>query len=208
MKKNKFSPFILVWVAIIFAVLTPGGYYIYNQQYQMAIRVTPDSENDPEWPSKRKWFDAKRWLKSPQYIKINEFYLLNTMYNPIDKPSYFGVTRRLKEGVKKSVNRMPELTIINNMDNNTFHAMIEKNYSFEYLRSRFNKDTLEPTDDYFLLFFKYKGKNYELQLLRSNYEGEFIFTPFGSRIHKAGYWHSISPKDYSYRDYLAGKPIK
>ncbi len=26
---------------------------MYQQQYKMAVHVTPESENDPEWPSKR-----------------------------------------------------------------------------------------------------------------------------------------------------------
>ncbi len=26
---------------------------MYQKQYQMAVLVTPDSENDPEWPSKK-----------------------------------------------------------------------------------------------------------------------------------------------------------
>ena len=42
---------------------------MYQQQYKMAVHVTPESENDPEWPSKKKWFDASEWLSTPQYIK-------------------------------------------------------------------------------------------------------------------------------------------
>ncbi len=26
---------------------------MYQQQYKMAVHVTPESENDPEWPSKK-----------------------------------------------------------------------------------------------------------------------------------------------------------
>jgi hypothetical protein len=58
-------------------VIAGGAYYRYTQQYQMAVFVTPDSQDDPEWPSKRKWFDASEWLKTPQCIKINDFNVLN-----------------------------------------------------------------------------------------------------------------------------------
>ncbi len=84
---------------------------------------------------------------------------------------------------------------------------MKNNISYEYLRTEFNEETLEPIEDYFLIYFTYKGEKYEVQLMRKPYEGDFIFLMRASRVHKAGYWHSIDPAEYSYRDYLAGKPI-
>ncbi len=201
---------LICFSGVIFTLLILIGesYYMCERTYQMAIFVTPKSEDDPEWPNKRKWFDASKWLKTPQYIKINEFYLINKKFIPLGKSDRFGITRRLQEAIRDSSNAIPELSEINNMEENGFLLLMESTYSYEYLRSEFDSDTLEPTEDYFLLFFNYKGVDYELELLRTIYKGMFVFMPFGSSIHKAGYWHPISPKGYSYRDYLAGKPIR
>lgn len=79
--------------------------------------------------------------------------------------------------------------------------------SYEYLRTEFNAKTLIPDDDYFLFFFTYNEKKYEVVLLREPYEDGFSF-PYAGFVHKAGYWHSKSLEGYSYRDYLAGKPVK
>jgi len=185
-----------------------GGFYMYNQQYKMAIFVTPESEDDPEWPNKRKWFDASKWLKNSKYIKINEFYLLNIQYIPIRDLHDFSITLALQESIKDSVNLEPKIIPLSKLDNQIFYKEMEKNLSYEYLRTEFNSNTLEPTGDFFLIFFTYKNEKYEVELLRTPYKGGFIFLTQGSFVHKAGHWHSVSPKDYSYRDYLAGKPIK
>ena len=180
---------------------------MHNRQYQMAIFVTPESEDDPEWPNKRKWFDASKWLQSGQYIKLNDFYLLNLKYFPIDDLHQFGITRRLQKAIKDSLVFVPDLASINNMGDEDFFHLMKNNLSYEYLRSEFNKKTLEPTFDYFLIFFIYKGEKYEVQLIRQPYKNDFIFKTYASYVHKAGYWHSTDPAEYSYRDYLAGKPI-
>ncbi len=51
---------------------------MHKSQQQMAILVISDSENDLDYPNKRKWFDASRWLSTSQYIKIDDFYLLKS----------------------------------------------------------------------------------------------------------------------------------
>lgn len=180
---------------------------MYQKQYQMAVLVIPDSENDREWPSKKKWFDASTWLKTSQYIKIDDFYLLNIRYIPIKKINDFHITLTLQEAIKRSINIEPALFGLDKMDNQKFFHCMKDNLSYEYLRTEFDVATLTPINDYFLFFFNYKGKYYEVELLREPYKDGFAF-PYAGYVHKAGYWHSTSLEGYSYRDYLEGKPIK
>ncbi|WP_281083852.1 hypothetical protein [Klebsiella quasivariicola] len=180
---------------------------MYQKQYQMAVLVTPDSENDPEWPSKKKWFDASEWLRNPQYIKIDDFYILNIKYVPIEKINDFRITRAIHRSIVDSVNLEPNLSLLSQMNDDTFYIFMKDNLSYEYLRTEFNSETLTPVNDYFLFFFTYKGANYEVVLLREPYKNGGSF-PYAGFVHKAGYWHSTSLEGYSFRDYLAGKPVK
>lgn len=201
MNKSRCILFLVVFLVAI------GGFHMYQKQYQMAVLVTPDSENDPEWPSKKKWFDASIWLRNSQYIKIDDFYLLNTKYLPIEKINDFRITRAIQRSIGDSVNLEPNLLQLNQMDDDAFYIFMKDNLSFEYLRSEFNIKTLTPVNDYFLFLFSYKGKRYEVVLLRETYKNEVSF-PYSGFVHKAGYWHSSSPAEYSYRDYIEGKAIK
>lgn len=196
------------YISIIFIllVLGSGGYYMSIQKYQMAIFVTPESESDPEWPSKRKWFDASEWLKTSQYIKINDFNILNMNYFPIEDVNDFDVTLPLQRAISQSVDFLPELSGLNRMDSQAFHQYMKNKLSYEYLRTGFNNE-LKPTNDYFLIYFTYKGVSYEVELLRKTYNGGFLFSTNGSTVDKAGEWHS-PPSGYSYKDYMAGKEIK
>ncbi|WP_333781320.1 hypothetical protein [Yersinia mollaretii] len=196
-----------IGIAFIFMILGGGVYYMYIKQYQMAVFVTPDSESDVEWPNKHKWFDASEWLEKEQYIKIDNFYLLNTKYVPIENLNIFGITRRLQAAIKNSVSFSPEFTELNNMDDIDFYHLMENNLSYEYLRTEFNDETLKPTEDYFLIYFTFKGVKYEVELLRTIYNGKFVFMTYGSVVHKQGFWH-LSLNGYSNRDYLVGKGIK
>ncbi|WP_228711529.1 hypothetical protein [Klebsiella pneumoniae] len=89
-------------VVLLLTALCGGGYVMYQQQYKMAVHVTPESENDPEWPSKKKWFDASEWLSTPQYIKINDFYVINTRYVPIGDLNSDQIIFYLKKGINGS----------------------------------------------------------------------------------------------------------
>ncbi|CBJ45063.1 conserved hypothetical protein [Erwinia amylovora ATCC 49946] len=184
-----------------------GGGYMYQQKYQMYVRVTPDRESDPEWPGKKKWFDSSRWLKDPRYIKISDSYVLNAEYKPIDNLNDFRITLTLQEAIKKSIDLELGLLNLDGMDNQSFFRHMKDNLSCEYLRTQFNSQTLTPVNDYFLFFFTYDGRVYEVEMLREPYGDGFSF-PYASLVHKAGYWHSTSPAGYSYRDYLEGKPVK
>lgn len=106
MKKRKWG--VLTFILIL-VVLSYGGYYMNQQQYQMYVRVTPDSENDPEWPSKKKWFDASKWIKDSHYVKINDAYLLNVRYIHIEKLNDFRITLTLQEAIRRSINLEPKL---------------------------------------------------------------------------------------------------
>ena len=204
MKKRKWE---VLTFTLILVVLSYGGYYMNQQQYQMYVRVTPDSENDPEWPSKKKWFDASKWIKDSHYVKINDAYLLNVRYIHIEKLNDFRITLTLQEAIRRSINLEPKLLDLYKMDNQIFFQTMKDNISCEYLRTQFDAKTLTPVNDYFLFFFTYKGIDYEVEVLRKPYEDGFSF-PYSGFDHKAGYWHSTSPAQYSYRDYIAGKVIK
>lgn len=204
MKKRKWE---VLTFTLILVVLSYGGYYMNQQQYQMYVRVTPDSENDPEWPSKKKWFDASKWIKDSHYVKINDAYLLNVKYIHIEKLNDFRITLTLQEAIRRSINLEPKLLDLYKMDNQIFFQTMKDNISCEYLRTQFDAKTLTPVNDYFLFFFTYKGIDYEVEVLREPYEDGFSF-PYSGFDHKAGYWHSTSPAQYSYRDYIAGKVIK
>lgn len=121
-----------------------------QQQYQMYVRVTPDSENDPEWPSKKKWFDASKWIKDSHYVKINDAYLLNVRYIHIEKLNDFRITLTLQEAIRRSINLEPKLLDLYKMDNQIFFQTMKDNISCEYLRTQFDAKTLTPVNDYFL----------------------------------------------------------
>lgn len=197
----------VVLILVLILVLFGGGIYMYQEQWKMTVFVTPDSENDPEWPNKKLWFDASQWLKTTQYIKIDNFHLLNVKYAPIAKVNDFLIILTLQEAIKKSLNLEPKLLPLAKMDNQNFFNYMKGNISYEYLRTEFDSETLTPVNDYFLLLFTHKGQDYEVQLLREPYEDGFSF-PYAGFVHKAGYWHATSPAEYSYRDYLEGKPVK
>ncbi|WP_235082560.1 hypothetical protein [Serratia rubidaea] len=195
----------LFFILIVFSV---GDYYMYAQSNKMAVFVIPESENDHEWPSRKKWIDASKWLETSQYIKIDDFYLLNLNYTPIDDLNVFGITARIQEAIKNSGDDIPELAALNNLDSQVFFQLMDGKLSSEYLRTEFNNESLTPIDDYFLIFFLYKGNKYEVELLRTIFDGKPIFMTYGSAVRKSGYWHSILPAGYSYKDFKEGKPVK
>ncbi|MTH46248.1 hypothetical protein GJV78_08290 [Escherichia alba] len=178
---------------------------MHQENYRMAVIITPDSEDDPEWPGKHKWFDASEWLRMPQYVKINDYYLLNTQYAPVDNVHDIGITRRIQDAVKRSIHSEPELRPLGEMEPGEFSRLVRNSLSCEYLRTSFNHETLRPTEDFFLFSFTYNNQTYEVELLREKYKGGFIFMNYGRPVHKAGYWHGVSPAGYSWRDRLAGK---
>ncbi|HHZ7545702.1 TPA: hypothetical protein ACWL2W_005648, partial [Klebsiella pneumoniae] len=111
---------------------------MHRDYYQMAVLVSADNESSPEWPNKRKWFDARKWLETSQYIKIDDFYVLNERYIPIDVLDDFGITRRLQDSIKESINIEPALSSLNDIDAIVFFDLMKDNLSYEYLRTEFN----------------------------------------------------------------------
>lgn len=202
--KSKITCIVTTVLMIIFF---SGGLYMHQQKYKMVVFVTPDSENDSEWPNKRKWFDASEWLKTKQYIKIDDFYLINSNYIPIDDLNVFGITHRIQSAINSSGGLDHKLYLLKDMSAIDFLNLMRGQLSYEYLRTEFNDKTLKPTDDYFLISFSYKGKIYEVELLREIYKSGFIFMTYGSVVNKSGYWHSVSPAGYSYKDYREGRPL-
>lgn len=192
-------------LSVIFLVAL-GIFYMYKKQYQMAVFVTPESENDLEWPNKKKWFDVGVWLRNSQCIKIDDFHLLNIKYIPIEKIDY-PITRAIQRSIKYSINSLPRLSQLAQMNDVNFYNLMKDNLSYEYLRTEFNSKELTPVNDYFIFFFYYKGRSYEVVLLREPFRDGVSF-PYAGLIYTKGHWHSASSAGYSYKDYLAGEPIK
>lgn len=94
---------------------------MYKKQYQMVVLITPDSESDSEWSSKKKWFDASAWLKKSQYIKIDDFHLLNIEYIPIKNKNDFLITRAIHRSIRDSINLDPSLSKLGKMNDEIFH---------------------------------------------------------------------------------------
>lgn len=189
---------IVILVITLIIIFCSGGWYMHKSQQQMAILVISDSENDLDYPNKRKWFDASRWLSTSQYIKIDDFYLLNLKYHPVDNVNDAGIIVILHFSIRDAIKKFPELLKLSQMDNKDFFHFMQNKLSNEYLRAKFNEDTLEPTDDYFLFFFTYNEISYEVELLRKVTDHGIIFVPYGYQINKKGDWHRRHPSTYSY----------
>ncbi|ESO48900.1 hypothetical protein SEEA5553_13480 [Salmonella enterica subsp. enterica serovar Agona str. 246555-3] len=144
---------IVILVIMLIIIFFGGGWYMHKSQQQMAILVISDSENDLDYPNKRKWFDASRWLSTSQYIKIDDFYLLNLKHHPVNNINDAGIIVILHFAIRDAIKKFPELSKLSQMDNKEFFHFMQHKLSNEYLRTKFNEDTLEPTDDYFLFFF-------------------------------------------------------
>lgn len=198
----------ILFFIFIMVIVYSTEVYMNKSQYQMAVLVTPDSEDDPEWPNKRKWFDASKWLNSPQYVKIDDFYLLNLKYHPIDNRNSMGAIIALHHAIRDFSKNNHNFSELNEMNNDVFYSYMKDKISYEYLRSRFDTDTLEPTNDYFLLYFYYNGEEYEVELLRKMTKYGLMFMPFEYHMNKKGYWHAVDPAAYSYQDYIDGKSIR
>ncbi|WP_072087538.1 hypothetical protein [Yersinia kristensenii] len=132
--------------------------------------------------------------------------MLNIYYIPIEDLNDFGVTRALQNAISDSVAFMPILSALSRMSSQEFNRYMKGQLSYEYLRTKFDSETLKPTKDYFLIYFTYKDVKYEVEVFRKIYNGDFLFLT-SSKVRKAGNWHS-SLNGYSYRDYLAGKEIE
>ena len=126
---------------------------------------------------------------------------------PIKKLDDYRITLAIHRAIKKSIILEPHLLPLSSTTNSDFFDFLEGNLSYEYLMSGFDEKSLLPVRDYFLFFFNFEGVNYEVELLREPYENDFSY-PYVGYVHKSGYWHSVSPKEYSYRDYLNGKHLK
>ncbi|WP_127960442.1 hypothetical protein [Serratia microhaemolytica] len=196
----------LLAAGLLCILLTLGGYYMLTRPYQMAISVVPESMDDPEWPSKKQWFDASEWLKSGQYIKINDFDLLNLGYIKIDDVNDFGLERQLRRAIQETAWPTPTLAALGRLDSQEFHKVMKGRLTYEYLYSTFEKETLTPTEDYFLIFFSEQGRDYEVEIYRTPFQDDFTFYKMGD-IEKAGTWHAALSRRYSYRDYQAGKAV-
>jgi hypothetical protein len=174
------------------------------QKYQMAVNVSVYDEKSIDFPSKKVVFDASEWLKNPQYIKVNDFLLINKKINPIEDLNTIYITTELQFEIDKLESDFPELQKLKNMDALEFSDLIENKMSYEYIYSQFDKKSLKPEQDVFLISFLYNGNKYEVEMIRKICNGKFLYTSL-SGIYKEGEWYKSNMNFLTYRDYLAGK---
>ncbi|WP_187654854.1 hypothetical protein [Xenorhabdus sp. PB62.4] len=193
-------------IVIVLILLSLGGYHMYIQKYQMYVRVTSYDESSPEFPSKKNWFDASEWLNSSQYIKVHDAYLINKKFIPIenlDTLKALSITMTLQDEIDNS-KKFPELHELQNMETIKFLHLMQDKISYEYIYTKFDKESLKPILDFFLIKFPYKDKKYELLVMRRKYEDEYVYDRYDS-IYRENEWHKSNKDTLTYRDYLAGK---
>ncbi|CDM88586.1 hypothetical protein [Xenorhabdus bovienii] len=182
---------------------------MHMQKYKMAILMPSYDENSSEYPSKKVWFDASEWLATSQYIKVSDFFLINKKIIPIENVNSVDVlkslkiTRTLQEKINDSRD-FPELHILKNMNSIDFLKLMQDKFNYEYVYTEFDEESLKPVRDFFLLKFPFKGKKYELLVIRSIYENEYTYDSYWF-ILRENEWHNNHRDIMTYRDYLEGK---
>jgi hypothetical protein len=203
-KFNSKNVSIIAIVTILLISYTSWRYHKMN--YQMAILETVTDWDAPDFPSKKVYFDASKWLKQKQYIKIDDYRLLNLNYEKIDLLSEFGwasISLAFEEEIAKtSGNIGEELKELKKLNWQQLEKTLSPILKWQYLYTEFDKKTLLPTLDYFLFEFDYKGKIYELLLIRTIYEDEFIFLNFFGLDYKGWTERDLPDNFLTYRKYL------
>lgn len=193
----------IVSIVIVLILFSLGGYHMYIQKYQMYVRVTSYDENSSEFPSKKVWFDASEWLKSSQYIKVHDTYLINNKFIPIKNLNTLNITMTLQDEIDSS-RKFSELNVLKDMESIKFLHLMQDKMNYEYIYTKFDKESLKPVLDFFLIKFPYKEKKYELLVMRRIYENEYVYDHYDS-IYREGEWHKYNKDIMTYRDYLVGK---
>ncbi|EDR2105733.1 hypothetical protein DB421_005179, partial [Salmonella enterica subsp. enterica] len=124
---------VVTLVIMLIIIFFGGGWYMHKSQQQMAILVISNSENDLDYPNKRKWFDASRWLSTSQYIKIDDFYLLNLKHHPVNNINDAGIIVILHFAIRDAIKKFSELSKLSQMDNKEFFHFMQHKLSNEYL---------------------------------------------------------------------------
>ncbi|EJX0633957.1 V-type ATPase subunit [Salmonella enterica] len=191
---------------IIFFLLCSIGYYLYQQQHKMYVLDATDDIESVYWPNEKVWFDAGEWLKKTQYERINGKFLLNIKYIPIE--DFDGIMRSLWEK-RTDWGSITDLQPLKKMTLKDFEEVIKDKLTSEYLYTRFDNSSLLPDNDYFLVYFSYKDKKYEFEVIRTpfQYENKETWRFYLFDVERAGYWYSKKSSSYSYRDYMNGKRI-
>lgn len=169
----------------------------------MAILVDEFDENAAEFPYRKEWFDASRWLKEKQYVKVNDFYLINTNYTPIDNLNSFSITLTIQFAINHKGGNLPALDALADLDPQLFFKLVKDKLSYEYIYTAFDKKTLTPTLDYFLIRFPYQDKKYEIFVHRELVDDEFLF--YGRELYSEGRWHRDFNRLLTYRAYEASQ---
>ncbi len=160
---------IVTLVIMLIIIFFGGGWYMHKSQQQMAILVISDSENDLDYPNKRKWFDTSRWLSTSQYIKIDDFYLLNLKHHPVNNINDAGIIVILHFAIRDAIKKFPELSKLSQMDNKEFFISCSINFLTSILEPNSMKihwNLLMTIFYSFLLIMKY--------LMRWNYYGKLL----------------------------------
>ncbi|MCO6525003.1 MAG: hypothetical protein J6562_08270 [Candidatus Schmidhempelia sp.] len=95
-----------------------------------------------------------------------------------------------------------ELNDLKKLNSVELEKILSPVLNWQYLYTEFDKETLTPTLDYFLFDFNYKGKAYELLLIRTTYKDKLIFLNFFDLDYK-GWTEKNLPNDLLiYKNYL------
>ncbi|MHB7114598.1 hypothetical protein ACYCGY_07370, partial [Klebsiella pneumoniae] len=94
------------------------------------------------------------------------------------------------------------LSVLSDLDNQEFRELMKDKLSSEYLETQFEKETLTPTIDFFLIYSIYNNKRYEVPIRREYSGNKYHYWVLEGSVKKAGYWHERFPASYSYRKYL------
>lgn len=170
------------WITVVvFLSLLGGGLYYWNYKmnYEMIVTFNQTDMNAYDYPVGERKIDASPWIKQG-YRKITDTRIYNPNVKPLVKNSYlFETVQSEVKGYKdiytklyRKFNQKDALDIFLN----------NKEVKSQYLYSRFNQDTNQPTDDYFLLTFD----GYQIKIKREFYiyEGHEGYLFWGFEIEK------------------------
>jgi hypothetical protein len=207
-KFNSKNVSIIAIVTILLISYTSWRYHKMN--YQMAILETATDWDSPDFPSKKVYFDASKWLKQKQYIKIDDYRLLNLNYEKFDllyetemESGWSFISSAFLQAIEDAGGDIgKELNELKKLNSLQLKKILSPILKWQYLYTEFDKATLLPTLDYFLFEFDYKGKIYELLLIRTIYEDEFIFLNFFGLKYKGWAERDLPDNFLTYRKYL------
>lgn len=170
------------WITVVvFLSLLGGGLYYWNYKmnYEMIVTFNQTDMNAYDYPVGERKIDASPWIKQG-YRKLNIYNIFNPNAKPLEKD--FLLFDAIKSKLEYSKKRFPLLYRKFNQKDALDIFLNNKEIKSQYLYSCFNKDTNQPTDDYFLVTFD--GYQIEIQREFYIYKGHEGYLFWGFEIEK------------------------